>query len=662
MILVRHLTPLALLAAASPLAFAGGALVQEAYLKASDAHPEARFGASLAMDGETLVVGALAGAFAGDSAAYVFVHADGSWSEQALLTVHSSLDTNTFGSCVAISGDTVAVGRATRTLGPSLRAVGAVHVFRRTGTTWAEEAVLLAPNGQEFDQFGWAVALDGDTLAVSAFGEDSGLVGAPSDDSLPDAGAVYVFTRSGSAWTQQAYLKASTPGFGDRFGTSLALDGDTLLVGASEEDSAATGVNGAQADDTSRESGAAYVFTRSGATWTQQAYLKASNTGARDRFGCAVALQGELALIGAAGESSAATGVNGDQTSDAALYAGAAYLFRRAGGVWSQEAYLKAAQADMGDSFGWSVALDGDLLVVGAHNEDSQATGVGGNPLDNGAPSAGAVSTFVRSGATWMPDRYLKAANTQAENGFGSAVACAGARIVVGAWWEDGLGQGVDADPTQHTDQHVDAGAAYVFGEALPHRSFCFGDGSVHACPCANRGGAGEGCANSTGAGARLEPGGSSSVADDDLTFLAAGLPAGQPALLFVGTQTVLGGAGTVFGDGLRCAGGAVRRLGVAAADATGTVAWSALSSVQGRWSVGDLRRFQAWYRDSSGSPCGAGFNLTQGVDRVPAVRSRREARARRSRRQTSARPAPRTRSSGSSCSSRATQVGHGRS
>ncbi|MCB9915507.1 MAG: FG-GAP repeat protein [Planctomycetes bacterium] len=611
--------PLALLVASAPLALAGGSTGQEAYLKASDAHVGARFGAALDMDGDTLVVGAQAGIASGDSAAYVFVHDDGSWSEQALLSIPSSQDPFTDWSRVAVDGDTVAVGRASRTLGSGATfwAAGAVHVFRRAGATWTEEAVLIASNAQAGDQFGWALALDGDTLAVSAFGEDSaasGVDGDQSDDTLGDAGAVYVFTRSGSTWTQQAYLKASNPGLFDRFGTSLALDGDTLLVGASEEDSAATGVNGVQADESAGQAGAVYVFTRSGATWSQQAYLKASNTGAEDRFGVSVALQGDVALVGALGEGSAATGVNGDQTSNAAPLSGAAYLFRRVAGAWSQEAYLKASHADPGDGFGFAVALDGPVLAVGAPYEASRATGVDGDPLDNGAPSAGAVSTFVRHGSAWVPARYLKAANTQFDNVFGFAVTCVGSRVVVGAAWEDGHGTGIDPADAQVL-QHDDVGAAYVFLEALPHTSYCEGDGSATACPCANAGGAGAGCANSTGAGARLEPTGSASVADDDLHFAGAGLPGGQPALLFAGTQAVAGGAGAMFGDGLRCAGGGVVRFGVAAANASGSATWASVPAARGGWSAGELRRFQAWYRDPHNSPCGAGFNLTQGVE-----------------------------------------------
>ena len=160
------------------------------------------------------------------------------------------------------------------------------------------------------------------------------------------------------------------------------------------------------------------------------------------------------------------------------------------------------------------------------------------------------------------------------------------------------------------------AGTLTPFSVGSPGVSFCSGDGSATACPCGNAGGAGEGCANSTGSGAVLAAGGSASAAADDLTFSATGLPAGQPVLLFSGLNAVNGGAGTVFGDGLRCAGGNVVRLGVQSASG-GTAAWGPGLGVSGGWVSGDTRRFQAWYRDPSGSPCGANYNLSNGIEVV---------------------------------------------
>src|SRR6478735_9276089 len=192
---------------------------------------------------------------------------------------------------------------------------------------------------------------------------------------------------------QQGYLKPSNTNADDLFGFNVALSGDTLVVGAPQEGSNATGVNGNQADNSAPNSGAVYVFTRAKGVWTQQAYLKASNTGAGDQFGVNVALVGDTLAVGAYGEASNATGVNGDQTDNSAPNAGAVYVFTRTAGVWTQQAYLKASNA--GGLFGYGLAVVGDTLAVGAPFEGSNATGVNGNQIDTSAPNAGAVYVFT---------------------------------------------------------------------------------------------------------------------------------------------------------------------------------------------------------------------------------------------------------------------------
>src|SRR5205823_4292782 len=153
------------------------------------------------------------------------------------------------------------------------------------------------------------------------------------------------------------YLKPSNTGSGDSFGRSVALSGDTLVVGAHVESSNATGVNGDQSNNLALVSGAAYVFVRNGATWSQQAYLKASNTGTDDRFGISVAVSGDTVAVGAYKEDSNAIGINGDQSNNSATDSGAVYVFVRSGSTWSQQAYFKASNTDGNDFFGWSVAL-----------------------------------------------------------------------------------------------------------------------------------------------------------------------------------------------------------------------------------------------------------------------------------------------------------------
>ena len=219
--------------------------------------------------------------------------------------------------------------------------------------------------------------------------------GVPSGLSAGDWQAIQVMLPP----SQQAYVKASNTGAGDNFGWSIAVSGDTVVVGATGEASAATGVDGDQADNSATNAGAAYVFVRTGASWTQQAYLKASNTGAGDEFGGSVAVSGATVVVGAWLEDSAATGVGGSQDDNSATNAGAAYVFVRSGASWTQQAYLKASNTNAFDYFGRSVAVSGDTVVVGASREASAATGVGGNQLDNTASLAGAAYGFAGTDA-----------------------------------------------------------------------------------------------------------------------------------------------------------------------------------------------------------------------------------------------------------------------
>jgi FG-GAP repeat len=327
------------------------------------------------------------------------------------------------------------------------------------------------------DEFGvgFALSADGSTLAVGAPLEDSaatGIGGNPADNSVSIAGAVYVFARSGTTWSQQAYIKASNTGANDQFGFSIALsaDGSTLAVGAIGESSAASGVGGNQADNSLVGAGAVYVFTRSGTTWSQQAYVKASNPGATDDFGFSVALSGDgsTLAVGAYQEGSAATGIDGNQASNAASLSGAVYVFTRSGTAWSQQAYVKASNTGASDELGWSIALsaDGATLAAGARFEASAATGVGGSQASNTAKNAGAVYVFTRSGTTWSQQAYVKASNTNANDQFGTSVALSadGATLAVGAFAEASAATGIGGN--QADNAAASAGAVYVFARS----------------------------------------------------------------------------------------------------------------------------------------------------------------------------------------------------
>jgi hypothetical protein len=320
------------------------------------------------------------------------------------------------------------------------------------------------------DHFGCSVSVSGDTVVVGAFGESSsatGINGNQNDNSAFYSGAAYVFVRNGTNWSQQAYLKASNTGIQDDFGYSVSVSGDTVVVGALYEGSNATGVNGDQSDDSAEEAGAAYVFVRNGTNWTQQAYLKGSNTEGYpespygDLFGSSVAVSGDTVVVGAFGEDSNATGVNGGQSDNSVDGSGAAYVFVRTGTNWTQQAYLKASNTGPEDSFGRSVAVSGDTVVVGAMNEWSNASGVNGNQSNNSAQYAGAAYVFVRSGTNWTQQAYLKASNTEARNAFGVSVAVSGDALVIGAFEESSNATGVNGN--QNDSSAFAAGAAYVF-------------------------------------------------------------------------------------------------------------------------------------------------------------------------------------------------------
>lgn len=322
---------------------------------------------------------------------------------------------------------------------------------------------LKASNPDRDYQFGTSVAVSGDIVVVGSYHESSnaaGINGAQNNNLALGSGAAYVFVRNGSTWAQEAYLKASNTDQGDSFGWSVAVSGNTVVIGASREASSATGVNGDQANNSSLPAGAAYVFVRDGVTWSQQAYLKASNTGVDDSFGSAVAVSGDTIVVGAPGEDSNATGVNGDQTNDSAPGSGAAYVFVRTGTTWTQQAYLKASNTGEGDGFGASVAVSGGTVVVGATGEGSNATGVNGDQTNNSAQGSGAAYVFVRSGSIWTQQAYLKASNTEGGDSFGR-VAVSGDTVVVGASGEDSNAPGVNGDQTDNSANG--SGAAYVF-------------------------------------------------------------------------------------------------------------------------------------------------------------------------------------------------------
>lgn len=420
------------------------------------------------------------------------------------------------GNSIALSGDgnVMAIGAPFESGGTtgingnqddnSVYASGAVYVFVRQGGAWLQQAYVKASNTGQSDHFGSSVVLsrDGNTMAVSAHWEKSsatGIDGDQADDSIPQAGAVYVFTRTGTTWAQQAYVKASNtgmaaqgaaPGDGDQFGYSLALsgNGDTLAVGAISEDSAAQQINGDAQDDSLRSSGAVYVFTRTGDTWAQEAFVKGSYVENGDLFGFSVALSfdGNTLVAGAFDESGTGRTINAPHDNDAEG-AGALFVFTRQNGGWSQQAYIKGSRNEESDQMGYAVAIsdDGHTIAAGVGDEACLTPGINPPGCADDAPAlgganiwVGAAYVFVRNGTTWTEQAFIKANNARPYNTFGSKLALSGDgdTLAVGAYLEDSAGQGIRAPELEplltkdhlntwrdHRNQAEESGAVYVY-------------------------------------------------------------------------------------------------------------------------------------------------------------------------------------------------------
>ncbi len=496
---LRHLLLILPLIAVCGCSGSSGIVQTTGYLKASNTDRSDAFGSSvgLSADGRTLAVGAAfeqSAAFGvnGDQAdntgphsgaAYIYVRGDdGIWSLQAYL---KSFDTqfrgkfgldDHFGASIALSadGNTVAVG-ADCEAGPDILdfCAGAVYVFVRNGDNWYAQSRLTVPIYDSDQHFGWSLAInaDGSTLAVGTPGDGSaatGINGDPRQLGPIGAGAVHVFVNVAGVWSEQAYVKASNTntvpadakfrGSGGQFGESVALsaDGSTLAVGAIQESSPATGVNGDQhQNDEAAGAGAVYVFTRDNLTWSQQAYIKASNTAYGQLLGMAVALSadGDTLAAGAVGESSIVAN------------SGAVYLYSRRHSTWTQDEMVKASNPEAVSYFGGTLALgaDGTVLVVGNEFEASAAVGINHDQSDVSAPLAGAAYVYIKEGSAWNQSAYVKASNTDPNDMFGSSVAldADATMLAVGASGEGSAATGFGGN--QADNSAPGSGAVYLY-------------------------------------------------------------------------------------------------------------------------------------------------------------------------------------------------------
>ncbi len=406
--------------------------LQRAELTSLDGASDDEFGYSVAISGDTALVGTN-GFGRPEGAAYIFVRSGTTWTQQAEFTTPDGSGWwPDFGYSVALDGDTAVVAYPGYTT-LSMTGSGIVYVFVRSGTTWSEQGALSpTDNANEVENFGSWLAISGDTILVGA---DQTIVGGltggiPNDGGAKCQGNAYVFVRSGATWTQQAELTASDGAAFDYFGCSVALDGDTAIVGMAYP----TGLG-------SPPPGNAYVFVRSGATWTQQAELTASDGAAGDLFGSFVAVSGDTALISAPAHTLS------PESDPSFTHQGAAYVFVRSGTAWKQQTELSPTEGDGG--FGWAVALDGDTALVGVGDNNDVATG--------GTDHFGSVFVYVRSGTTWSkqtallqpdPNNYL--------TDYAASVSLSGTTALVGEW----------RAPVGSND---DQGAAYARPRPLAH-------------------------------------------------------------------------------------------------------------------------------------------------------------------------------------------------
>lgn len=367
-----------------------GVWTQEARLTPATAKAGARFGTAVAISGDLLVVGAAfedIGTTASAGAAYIFQRTGTTWNEVARVQAPVTSASALFGLSTAIAGATIAVGAPGDDLAGKADA-GQVHVFVQSGTAWPLQQSVAAPNADAGDGFGTSVALSADTLLVGAPTEDgsaSSTLGSPNNTAT-DAGAAYVFVRSGTTWPIERYLKASDASATDNFGASVAIDGDLAVVGAPKVDLDAAHTN----------TGAAYVESRSGTAWSELATLRGTQPLSEDKFGIAVDVDANHIVVGVDSDDSSALGVDAAHNT-LASDAGAVYVFRGTGADWSVFHFVKASNPDAGDRFGNAVAVDGDTFAVGAPLEDSSVGGIdtpGGQGNASASFNGGAAYIF----------------------------------------------------------------------------------------------------------------------------------------------------------------------------------------------------------------------------------------------------------------------------
>ncbi len=417
-----------------------------AYLKSLASHAGAECGSAIGASGNTVALGCPRDGVtaAGPERGAVFLYSLGKdgWKFDQAVTAATGADADRFGTSLALDGDTLVVGAPNRAQNQ-----GAAYVFTRDATgTWAQVKQLKGSNSAPLDIFGSSVALAGDILAVGAPGEDggSGGVNGPVTETAAGSGAVYVFARKDGVFTEEAYLKADAPAATDLFGSGVALFGERLAVSAPYQDTTAI------------DSGAVYLYERAAAVWAFTTRVKHPSPTASDAFGTSLSLGADVLAVGAPGDDAAsANPANND-----AFDSGAVLVYERgADGSWPFASFIKSPTATPGDQFGSTVSYASGLLASGSPREDGSGTGL--NPaIDEATASAGAVHTFRRTPTGWVFDAYLKASTAKEGARFGSTLSFGGFGLAVGASYDNSDADGVDGDSSDTSAPS--AGAAYM--------------------------------------------------------------------------------------------------------------------------------------------------------------------------------------------------------
>ncbi len=383
-----------------------GSWIESAKLSDGETASEDHFGVSVAISGNFAISGAQQDDDIAPNAgaAYIFERAGSIWLQRTKLVSEDSKAGDLFGNAVDIDGDTFLVGAPG--VDDAAPEAGAAYIFVKAGDDWVQQAKLVADDLEIFDRFGSAVSLYGDTAVIGAYAKDEGGT---------DTGAAYVFLRTGNTWQQQVKLTQPNPVPGDLFGFAVAVYADTVLIGAHQSDAAGP------------DSGAAYLFERTGNTWTLDLQLLSNDIGIGDAFGYAVDLTEGAAIIGAPKEDRDLNDL------------GAAYVFVQTREAWVQQAKLSALDADVGDEFGASVAIHEGTAVVGAWRDDHPL-----NDPQHDDPNLeldkGSAYAFLRDGLSWVETRRITAAGPARSDLFGASVAIRGAFAIVGASGSDNAG------------------------------------------------------------------------------------------------------------------------------------------------------------------------------------------------------------------------------